>query len=192
MLLYLVIAILILFLFNNLIEYFDIGSDNEYTSNEAVYKSDADNSKPTFSNPIDYQPKNKLNCCLVEKKYIEDNKNTPIKLRNSTGGHFKYVYTKLEDEKCDLKLFRLDNNKQLFFDGVNNWSNNYCKVNNSKNVLGSCRLNSKECIDFVDKNYCDKYKMTWSEKTCHDPLDFVWKDPIKLNKSTDDGTFKMF
>jgi len=36
--------------------------------------------------------------------------------------------------------------------------------------------------------------MTWSEKSCHDPLDYQWIDRInlKLPKLKDDGKFIMF
>ena len=127
------------------------------------------------------------NCCLVEKKYVS-NKNELF------GGNFKYIYTKKTNEECNNDLYNLNSNKQLLFDGVNNWSNKYC--NNKSNVLlGSCRNINKECVDFVDKKFCDNYRMKWSSKTCHEPLDFVWSDPIKMvlpEYGNGDGTFVIF
>ena len=36
--------------------------------------------------------------------------------------------------------------------------------------------------------------MTWSEKTCHNPLEFKWEDKInlKLPKLKDDGKYVLF
>ena len=127
------------------------------------------------------------NCCLVEKKYVSD-KNELF------GGNFKYIYTKKTNEECNNDLHNLNSNKQLLFDGVNNWSNKYCD-NKSDVVLGSCRNINKECVDFVDKPFCDNYRMKWSPKTCHEPLDFVWIDPVKLTLpeyGNGDGSFILF
>jgi hypothetical protein len=82
----------------------------------------------------------------------------------------------------------------LLLDGVNNWSNENC--NNENTTLGSCRLINNECIEFVDKKFCDSVPgMTWSTKTCNNPLDFVWEDRIIRNvpkKDKDDGSYIMF
>ena len=40
----------------------------------------------------------------------------------------------------------MNKNKELLFDGVNNWSNN------DINKLGSCRNNNFECNECKDKN----------------------------------------
>ena len=126
-------------------------------------------------------------CCLIEKQYLQDNKSI-------YNGNFKYLYTKKENKDCNLFNYDLNNNKQLLIDGVNNWSNEKCNDINSN--LGSCRINNNECIEFVDKQYCDKIPgMIWSQKTCHNPLEFNWEDKIirkipEINK--DDGTFVMF
>ena len=127
-----------------------------------------------------------LDCCLVEKKYVEDNK-------NPSGGSFKYDFQKLSNANCDLSKTVLNSSRQIFIDGENNWSNEYCTNNN--NILGSCRNINKECIDFVDKKFCDDYKMTWSKKSCHDPLDFVWQDRISAPRppaSIYDGSVVLF
>jgi hypothetical protein len=167
-------------------EKFDILSDNNFITNHS-YKSD--NTQPQeYISELTYQPKITRDCCLVEKKYVPD-------VNNEFGGNFKYKYKKLSNENCDLKLFRLDNNKQLFFENENNWSNEKCN-NNIINGIGSCRNVNKECIDFVDKTFCDQYKMTWSKKTCNNSLNYKWHDTQK-NKLPQkaipfDGTFKMF
>ena len=126
-------------------------------------------------------------CCLVEKQYLPDN-------NSMYGGNFKYTYATKEKEDCDLSKYELNNNKQLLIDGVNNWSNNNCTDKNS--VLGSCRMINNECIDFVDKPFCDKIPgMVWSEKTCQNPLEFVWQDRIIRNipkRDKDDGSYTMF
>ena len=49
------------------------------------------------------------------------------------------------------------------------------------------------CIDFFDKNFCDKYNdMTWSNKTCHESLDYKWDDKIKYTLLKNPGLFVMF
>ena len=104
-----------------------------------------------------------MSCCLVEKKFGP--------------GNFDYSFTKLHNEFCNPKQYDLTSNKQLFIDGENNWSNKkHCQKNKK---IGSCRNINKECVDYVDKEYCDKYKMVWSNKTCHDSLDYIWTDRIK-------------
>jgi len=150
-------------------ENFEIQADNVDKTTESPYKPD-----------ICLEPSKQIDCCLLSKKYNVDN------------GQFTYTYTKLENENCDLKLFRLDSNKQLFFEGENNWSNEKCS--NKNKIIGSCRNINKECIDFVDKEFCDKYKMVWSNKTCHDPLDYNWIDTNKISSPQADinDTFRMF
>ena len=140
-----------------------------------------------YSNKDDLTPNLKTKCCLVEKKYLADD-------TNIYGGNFKYIYTNKENDSCNLASYDLNNNKQLLIDGVNNWSNENCldKVNS----IGSCRVINNECIDFVDKQFCDKIPgMVWSDKTCNNPLEYVWKDRIVRNipeKDKNDGTFSMF
>jgi hypothetical protein len=147
-------------------ENFDIVSSNQYNEYEGTYKSDKDTTKPK---PI--------KCCLVEKKYLPP-------------GKFKYEYNYFTDNRCDPKLYNLDSNKQLMIEGENDWTNEKCM----ENSLGSCRWINKECIDFVDKKFCDKYKMTWSKESCHNPLEFVWKDTMNRipPKQRGNGKVKMF
>jgi len=104
----------------------------------------------------------KKNCCLVKKQ------------ENKKGFYYKYYKS-----KCDLNLIKNENMKII--------SN--CK--SKKNNLGSCRLYNFECIDFVNKNYCDRYKnlkMRWSNKPCNMPLKWKLKVPkqnlpININNS---------
>jgi hypothetical protein len=179
-----ILLIIVIYIGTNTSEKFDILSDKDLDPSQN-YKSDTDDSKPSYNTGLSYQPVQSINCCLVEKKYLPDNS-------NQYGGSFKYKYKKLSNENCDLKLFRLDSNKQLFFEGENEWSNEFCS--SKKNKLGSCRFVNKECIDFVDQDYCKKFNMTWSNKTCHDPLDFKWVDRINLKvpKLKGDGKYVMF
>lgn len=180
------ISILIIIInWNLLCEKFDILSDNYQAEINHKFQSEIDKTKSKYQSELSYQPVNKISCCLVNKKYLPDE-------NNQLGGSFKYKFKKLENENCDLKLFRLDSNKQLFFDGENGWSNDFCSNDNKK--IGSCRFVNKECIDFVQQDFCKKYNMTWSEKSCHDPLDYLWIDRInlKLPKLKDDGKFIMF
>lgn len=133
------------------------------------------------------EPNLKTKCCIVEKKYLPDKSNL-------FGGNFKYLYSNKENKDCDPSLYDLNNNKQILIDGMNNWDNNKCNEQNS--IIGSCRLINNECIDFVDKEFCDKYpNMIWSKKTCNNPLQFIWQDRIIRDVpdiDKDDGTFVMF
>ena len=117
----------------------------------------------------------KKNCCSVEKKYIKSPKGL-------YGGTFDYEVIEKSGDECQ-KQYAQDSNKQIIFP-------NMC----SRKSIGSCRNVNKECIDFVDKDYCDDYNMTWSEKPCNLPLDFKFEDKIKITlpKSSDLGTFTMF
>jgi len=126
-------------------------------------------------------------CCLVEKKFVKDKS-----LGSLYHGKFKYNFTILNNDKCQDELYNLDSNKQLLHHNQNNWNNKYC--NNNSNYLGSCRRSNKECIDFVSKDFCDKYKeMEWIPKTCHDKLDFVWEDKINFKiPNFKNDTFIMF
>ena len=101
--------------------------------------------------------------------YLFNNVSTNLKLQDTS---FEYSYTKLNNEKCNPDLHRLDSNTQLLFDIDNNWPEDFCTNNNNK--LGSCRIINKECIDFVTQDFCDNYNMEWSNKTCNDSI--IFKD----------------
>jgi hypothetical protein len=142
---------------------------------------DSNNKNYTF---LDDQ-ENKLKCCLVEKIINLD----------AEKSEFKYNYNKLDGKLCNSELYRLDSNKQLLFDTENYKASDYCSLDNTN--LGSCRTNSHECIDFVNKSFCDKYNMVWSKQTCNDPIEYKFNDTITLNidntKITPtDNTFKLF
>jgi hypothetical protein len=65
---------------------------------------------------------------------------------------------------------------------------------NDNRILGSCRNINKECIDFVTQEHCDNYRMTFSTKTCRDPLPYTWIDKADrpVNKQKDNGEFLLF
>jgi hypothetical protein len=102
-------------------------------------------------------------CCLIKK--VLDNNN------------FKYIYEEYKDDECDINNFNLDQNNQLFIDGINNWSNDLCKTNDK---IGSCVHYNFECIDFVDEKTCTLYndkigvdiknrkiQVKWNPKPCY-------------------------
>lgn len=150
-----------------------------------IFSNKTENMTNIVSNSNEIEQASK--CCLVEKKYLPDN--TSI-----YGGNFKYQYTNKVNNECDPSLYESNNNQQLLLDGVNNWSNENC--NDQDTTLGSCRLIDNECIEFVDKKFCDKIpEMVWSSRTCHNPLDYVWEDTIVRNvpkKDKNDGSYTMF
>ena len=138
-----------------------------------------------YYNKIDALPDFNTKCCLVEKNYVKSD-------NSLYGGNFKYNYSSKQNEECDPSKYELNNNKQLLIDGVNNWSNDNCTDRNR--VLGSCRMINNECIDFVDKPFCDNIKgMVWSEKTCNNPI-FLTNDIVRdiPKKDKDDGSYVMF
>ena len=182
-LLLIILFIIIIIIFTYKKELFEPISSNQYTTWEQDYKSE-----PTYYSQLDYKNVQKISCCLVEKKFLP----SPDDLYE---GNFKYVFTKKTGLDCDLSKYDLNSNKQILIEGDNGWSNQYCSNSAGPKQIGSCRNINKECIDFVDKNFCNKYRMKWSNKTCHQPLEFTWVDPINLNLpdlNSGDGTFKLF
>ena len=101
-----------------------------------------------------------INCCLVKKEF-----KPPLDNENSLG-KFAYKYIPLKNEKCNYNILT-SNKEDLFIENINGWTNNKC--NNVESDLGSCSYNNnKECIDYIDKKTCDKYKdMIWHNKTCN-------------------------
>ena len=186
--LFIILSIIIVYVFTNANESFEPIASNQYKTWEQDYKSDTDKSKPSYYSELKYDKVPKISCCLVEKKYLP----SPGDLFD---GNFQYEFTKKSGPECDLSKYDLNSNKQLIIEGDNGWSNQFCSNSVSSKRIGSCRNVNKECIDFVDKDFCDKYRMRWSSKTCHQPLEFTWKDPINLSLpdiKPGDGTFKMF
>ena len=78
------------------------------------------------------------------------------------------------------------NKAEYYYVGSKNWdSNDKCSSSyldeNGQAYLGSCRNLNFECLDFVNKETCDKYPgYTWSNKTCMENIKF----PIKYKEST--------
>lgn len=180
----LLLVILIIYYLNNREYFSDVLSTIEFPNNEENYVPNFSLQKEKYLNQLTMDYKPSLKCCLIENKYIPDD-------NNELGGKFEYVYKPMENENCDLKLFRIDSNKQVYFEGNNNWSNANCNPQAKK--LGSCRNTNKECIDFVDENFCKEYNMVWSEQTCRDPTKYVWKDKSNfVFPEKTDNTFKMF
>jgi hypothetical protein len=188
----LLIMLLLICIFNdtkieNMVNFgnYNILASNEYTDYDMYRKTNIP--KKTIDRYDD------VNCCLVKKEYIPDGSHGDYE---NYGGKFIYEYNKLKNEECELNHFRLDSNKQLFFDKTNkraidlptnslleisnNWSNENCNASNSK--LGSCRNNANICIDFVDNDTCNKYNMIWANKTCNDKIDV---NLIKENSYTE-------
>ena len=166
----------------------DITTLEKY-NNSLPYKSIKDTSKPYYHSELDYIDKSEINCCLVEKKYLPSD-------NSIYGGNFKYIFEKKKNDECNRKIYELNSNKQILIEGDNGWSNNNCSADEEKNMqsIGSCRNMNKECIDFVDKSYCDKARMTWSELTCSNSLPYKWIDKLKpdVNDRTNLGAVNFF
>lgn len=107
------------------------------------------------------------NCCLVKKEL--DNNN------------FKYTYTKYNNKDCNINNFELDQNNQLFFDGINEWDNSQCK--NDNDILGSCQHYNFECIDFVSKDTCDLYNKKVLFTPLKNKITFKWSAKPCYNKN---------
>ena len=104
-------------------------------------------------------------CCLVEKKKF----NNTYTIDNTQN---EYKYTKYTGNDCDLDNFDLNENKQLFFDAVNDWSNNYCSANTSN--LGSCQHYDMECIDFVSQEKCEEYNKKMPSDPQNRKITYNW------------------
>jgi hypothetical protein len=179
----LIIGIILLLCIGNSKEKFEVVSSVMYNTYEAPYKSDTDTSKPTYQSDLSYTDSPSMKCCLIKKQYVKKPNN--IVSTNSSQfylnyGKFDYKYTKLMNEKCNPSLYVLDSNQQLMIEGDNGWTNDRCCAENINKKLGSCRYANKECFDYVDKEYCDKFSMQWSEKPCNEPLDFKFVDKINI------------
>jgi len=183
-----------------------------YHSRPMKYKSVLDKSKKLYESDLLYNDPGVeyIKCCLIEKKYLHNKSDISKvfqeqidygnryqynidKITNDEkyldNSNFEYTYKKLENDMCDPKLYNLDVNKQLFREGENDWNNNMCQPKNKSKKTGSCRYANKECIDYIDKKTCKKINLQWSEKTCQQPLDFVFVDKVKFKipKFGDDG-----
>ena len=104
---------------------------------------------------------------------LDDNKKCYIE-NKFINGEFKYVKSEINDNYNLNTVDIID-----------------C---NDNRILGSCRNINKECIDFVTKEYCDNYKMTFYNKTCRDPLPYIWIDKANrpVNKQENNGEFLLF
>ena len=113
---------------------------------------------------INYEYFNNRKCCIINTEFVNNT--------SSPSGSFQYNYT--ISDNCDYNTY---------VDGINGWSNKNC--NNNSNILGSCRYPSKECIDYVTKEYCDNLKdkgLIWSNKTCNDNIVLpINLSPVKMN-----------
>jgi hypothetical protein len=184
------------------------------------YKSVTDKSPPSYESDLSFTSSPTMNCCLITKEYVEDL--DPSSLYQGT---FVHKYKKLSDDKCNMNLYKLDSNKQLFIEGDNNWSNlscndttqqkepfdnNYAKILMESDldqntpiitqppkaqILGSCRFANKECFDYVDKKFCDRFNMDWSPKTCNEMIEYKFIDKVKNHIPTfdyEDSVINMF
>jgi hypothetical protein len=129
---------------------------------------------------------------FINKKYIEcfDNKNikcckiNKVIYNDNNLLKSKYIYQKLENDKCNPDKYILNHEQQLYIEGINNWSNNDC----NENSLGSCKKNNLECMDFMKKDSCTMYNMTWFNNTCYDKfkgenkIDINYNNSNKINK----------
>lgn len=173
-----IIIIIILLLLNYLFNYNELfySINNEmnisYPSNKhttSIYENRFKFIPVTINKNIlfNYNDLKSDKCCLV-KKELDNNNN------------YKYIYTKYNDNECNIDNFTLDQNNQLLFDGINNWNNNECK--DESKILGSCQHYNFECIDFVDEKTCNNY----NEKMPDDPLNrkihFTWYNKPCYNR----------
>ena len=108
-----------------------------------------------LDNLSNYSNINESNKCCEIKKIILTNNNFAYDYkvnddcRRDYNSNFRHIF---ENEIIDNKPFTLD------------------KCSNENNLVGSCRRIGFECMDFVTPEDCNKYKMKWSDKTCHNQL----------------------
>jgi hypothetical protein len=180
----------------NLSQHNDLTNISLNTHNQFINRIQLKSTNPYLEIEQILNSNNRLdssNCCLVTKKF---------------NGDYYYEYEKMSGDKCNIDLYILDKNKELLFDGINGWSNDYI------NKLGSCRNNNFECKDFVLEDTCNKYKnnsnlilnefkgntindlitfqdkkslinksnIKWSEKTCEERVEYI---PPVIKKNMD-------
>ena len=113
-------------------------------------------------NVTDLQELELKKCCLVSKELDRDKKT------------FVYKYKKLDN--CNLSDLNSSNNKEINFE-------------KKCGKLGTCRNYNNECKEFMTKEECDKFGMTWDDKTtCFDKHnktekgknDLITFDPYKV------------
>ena len=108
-----------------------------------------------LDNLSNYSNINESNKCCKIKKVILTNNNFAYDYkvnddcRRDYNSNFRHIF---ENEIIDNKPFTLD------------------KCSNKNSLVGSCRRIGFECMDFVTPEDCKKYKMKWSDKTCHNQL----------------------
>jgi hypothetical protein len=159
---------------NNILDNNFININNIETE---TYNKNQDNTQQIYKNRINMISNNwiisdtlkndNIECCLVSKDL----------------NNFKYNFKKLSNNACDINLYNINNDRQLLFDNINNWSNNYCSNDLDNQILGSCRRNNFECVDFIDKDTCDNFngvalspmkqinkKLEWNKQICNLPI----------------------
>lgn len=101
-------------------------------------------------------------CCQVKKVVLPNNTfgyeyNIKENCNNIYNSNIRNIF---ENETIDNKPFTLD------------------KCESSSNLFGSCRKIGFECMDFITQKDCDKYKLKWSDKTCHSklPVEIVYPE----------------
>lgn len=101
-------------------------------------------------------------CCQIKKVVLPNNTfdyefKVKENCRNDFNNNFRYIY---ENEIIDGIPFTMD------------------KCTNNNKDIGSCRKIGFECMDFMTPKDCLKYKMKWSDKTCHRtlPVEIVYPD----------------
>ncbi len=90
-------------------------------------------------------------CCFVEQ-------------RVNSGNNFIYNYQK---KKCRPNFIGSNFNYALISPDQVKLEN----CNNKNKDLGSCRKDSRECINFTTKKKCDKFNMVWSKEPCLNPIE---------------------
>jgi hypothetical protein len=171
----------------NLSENIDLNNNSLNTDKQFINRIKLKSTNPYLEIEQILNSNNRLdssNCCLVSKKF---------------NGNYYYEYEKMSGDKCNIDLYILDKNKELLFDGINGWSNDYI------NKLGSCRNNNFECKDFILEDTCNEYEnnsnlilnefkgntindmitfqnkksltnksnIKWSEKTCEERVKYI-------------------
>ena len=115
----------------------------------------------------DPKPKPDPICCKITRKL-------------DPKGNWYYDHKKLKGNKCKPYNSNIPelNKSEYYYLGSSSWdtndkcSNTYLDKNKQP-YLGSCRNLNFECLDFVPKKTCDKFKgYTWSIKTCMNNIDF--------------------
>lgn len=138
------------------------------------FKSIYDKTPKQYQSNLSFTSSPHMNCCLVERKLsLKDKK-------------FAYKYTMMKDDQCNINLYNMDNSKQLFIEGDNNWTNLSCKPTIDL-PISTNKPNTDNNKTYDDTLFQENFKQIILDGILidiakDDSLQYIPKDDILLEK----------